>query len=58
MPSTDGLKEYFVSGFTVIVPTLIRDLGIDQASATWPASAFSLTLSALLLVFGRLGDSE
>lgn len=49
-------KEYFVSGFTVILPTLIKDLDIPAASATWPASAFSLTLACSLLVFGRLSD--
>lgn len=49
-------KEYFVSGFTVILPTLVDELGIGQASATWPASAFSLTLASFLLIFGRLGD--
>lgn len=49
-------QEYFVSGFTVILPTLVEDLGIGQKSATWPASAFSLTLSVFLLIFGRLGD--
>ncbi|KAM0168798.1 hypothetical protein ACHAPF_010633 [Botrytis cinerea] len=49
-------KEYFVSGFTVILPTLVSSLGIPSASATWPASAFSLTLACFLLVFGRLSD--
>jgi MFS family permease len=34
----------------------VEDLGIGQKSATWPASAFSLTLSVFLLIFGRLGD--
>ncbi|KAK8909296.1 hypothetical protein QC760_002013 [Botrytis cinerea] len=50
------LTEYFVSGFTVILPTLVSSLGIPSASATWPASAFSLTLACFLLVFGRLSD--
>lgn len=45
-----------MSGFTVILPTLVEELGIGQASATWPASAFSLSLAAFLLIFGRLGD--
>lgn len=49
-------KEYFVSGFTVILPTLVKHLEIPSASATWPASAFSLTLACFLLVFGRLSD--
>lgn len=50
------LTEYFVSGFTVILPTLIRDLNIPQASSVWPATAFSLVIASTLLVFGRLGD--
>lgn len=50
------LTEYFVSGFTVILPTLIRDLDIPQASSVWPATAFSLVIGSTLLVFGRLGD--
>jgi len=50
------LSEYFVSGFTVIVPTLIRELNISQASSVWPATAFSLVIASTLLVFGRLGD--
>ena len=49
-------KEYFVSGFNVILPTLASELHIPQASATWPANAFSLVVSCFLLVFGRLAD--
>ncbi|KAA8572529.1 hypothetical protein EYC84_003139 [Monilinia fructicola] len=49
------LTEYFVSGFTVILPTLVKSLDIPSASATWPASAFSLTLACFLLVFGLGG---
>lgn len=50
------LTEFFVSGFTLILPTLIRDLDIPQASSIWPATAFSLVIASTLLVFGRLGD--
>ncbi|KAF2716466.1 drug resistance protein [Polychaeton citri CBS 116435] len=50
------LTEYFVSGFTVILPTLIRELHIPQAASVWPATAFSLVIASTLLVFGRLGD--
>ncbi|KEF57201.1 uncharacterized protein A1O9_07391 [Exophiala aquamarina CBS 119918] len=50
------LTEYFVSGFTVILPTLITELDIPQASSVWPATAFSLVIASTLLVFGRLGD--
>lgn len=50
------LTEYFVSGFNVILPTLIDDLKIPHASSVWPATAFSLVIASTLLVFGRLGD--
>lgn len=50
------LTEYFVSGFTVIVPTIVDELDIPPASTTWPASVFSLVISAFLLPFGRLAD--
>jgi MFS family permease len=50
------LTDFFVSGFTVILPTLIRELDIPQAASVWPATAFSLVIASTLLVFGRLGD--
>ncbi|KAL3425694.1 MFS multidrug transporter [Phlyctema vagabunda] len=50
------LSEFFVSGFTVILPTLAENLHIGAASATWPASAFSLTVASFLLAFGRMAD--
>ena len=50
------LTEFFVSGFTVIVPTLVEKLNIPQESVVWPAAAFSLVVASSLLVFGRLGD--
>lgn len=49
-------QEYFVSGFNVILPTLIDKLHIPTASVVWPASAFSLVTAAFLLPFGRLAD--
>ncbi|KAL1953882.1 hypothetical protein VTO42DRAFT_2068 [Malbranchea cinnamomea] len=50
------LAEYFISGFNVIVPTLVAEFDIPDASAVWPASAFSLVVASTLLFFGRLGD--
>ncbi|KFX99210.1 hypothetical protein O988_03971 [Pseudogymnoascus sp. VKM F-3808] len=50
------LSEYFVSGFTVVLPTVVVELNIPTASSIWPASAFSLAVAAFLLIFGRLGD--
>lgn len=53
---TNNQQEYFVSGFTVILPTLTKDLNIPSSSTTWPASAFSLTVASFLLIFGRVSD--
>ncbi|OAG42238.1 hypothetical protein AYO21_03406 [Fonsecaea monophora] len=50
------ITEYFVAGFNVILPTLIEELGIPQSSIVWPATAPSLVIASMLLVFGRLGD--
>ncbi|TKA68380.1 hypothetical protein B0A55_10616, partial [Friedmanniomyces simplex] len=50
------LTEYFVSGFTVLVPVIVPALSIPPAATTWPASVFSLAVSAFLLPFGRLAD--
>lgn len=50
------LTEYFVSGFNVILPTLIIALDIPHSSSVWPATVFSLVIASTLLVFGRLGD--
>ncbi|KAI1627842.1 major facilitator superfamily domain-containing protein [Exophiala viscosa] len=50
------LTEFFVSGFTLILPTLMRELDIPAASSVWPATSFSLVVASTLLVFGRLGD--
>lgn len=48
--------EFFVSGFTVILPTLIKELDIPQAASVWPATAFSLSIASTLLVSGQVGD--
>ena len=50
------LTEFFVSGFTLILPTLILELNIPQGQSVWPATAFSLVIASTLLVFGRFGD--
>ena len=50
------IQEYFVSGFNLLLPTLIKDLSIPQASAIWPASAFALVSAAFFLPCGRLAD--
>lgn len=50
------LTEYFVSGFTVLVPTVVFALDIPADATTWPVNAFSLVVSSFLLPFGRLAD--
>jgi len=45
-----------VSGFNVILPTLLVKLDIPQAEAVWPAGAFALVTATFLLPFGRLAD--
>lgn len=50
------LTEYFVSGFNILLPSLIDELSIPNASSVWPATSFSLSIASTLLVFGRFGD--
>ncbi|QSZ37209.1 hypothetical protein DSL72_009303 [Monilinia vaccinii-corymbosi] len=50
------LSEYFVSGFAVVVPDLMKDLNIPISSSTWPAAAYSVMVSSVMLPFGRLAD--
>ena len=40
----------------MIIPTLVKTFDIPDASAVWPASAFSLVVASTLLFFGRLSD--
>ena len=54
--ASEFMAEYFISGFNVIIPTLVVDLDIPPAATVWPASAFSLVTAAFLLPFGRLAD--
>lgn len=41
---------------TVILPSIIADLGINSVDAEWVNAVYSLTFAALLIVMGRLGD--
>lgn len=45
-----------MSGFAVIVPDLVKDLNIPISSSTWPAAAYSLMVSSVMLPLGRLAD--
>ena len=51
------LDEYFLSGFVILVPKLTKEFSIPDSSTTWPASAYSLAVSAFLLLFGRFSDA-
>lgn len=41
---------------TVILPSIVADLGIDSVTAEWVNAIYSLTFASLLIVMGRLGD--
>lgn len=41
---------------TVILPSIVADLGIDSVTAEWVNAVYSLTFASLLIVMGRLGD--
>ncbi|KAI5287222.1 hypothetical protein KEM54_006151 [Ascosphaera aggregata] len=50
------LTEFFVSGFNVLLPTLVETMNMPAAVSVWPASSFSLVVGATLLFFGRIAD--
>ena len=50
------MAEYFVSGFNILVPAVIKKFNIQPSAATWPAASFALVCSAFLLTFGRVAD--
>ncbi|MFW0786351.1 MFS transporter [Gordonia sp. CPCC 206044] len=53
-----GVIAVFVSmsGLTVALPTLSRDLGASAAQSTWILVGYMVVTTALILVFGRLSD--
>ncbi|KAK9319212.1 major facilitator superfamily domain-containing protein, partial [Lipomyces orientalis] len=40
----------------VLLPTLVVELRMPEASSIWPSTAFSLAVTSTLLIFGRLAD--
>ncbi|KAK1963009.1 major facilitator superfamily transporter [Colletotrichum sublineola] len=52
----ERLAEFLISGFNVLLPSLIKDLNFSPEAKTWPSSVFSLVAGAFLLPFGRLSD--
>src|SRR5690606_41241537 len=45
-----------VSIVTVALPTIQRDLDIDQSHLSWVINAYTIGFGGLLLLAGRLGD--
>ncbi|OOL26955.1 multidrug transporter, partial [Rhodococcus rhodochrous] len=45
-----------ISGLTVALPTVTRELGASGAQSTWILLGYMLVTTALILVFGRLAD--
>lgn len=41
---------------TVILPSIVADLGIDSVAAEWVNAVYAMTFAALLILMGRLGD--
>ncbi|KYK54473.1 drug resistance protein [Drechmeria coniospora] len=50
------LSEYFISGFSIVLPPLADALDIAIAARTWPAGVTNLTTAALLQPCARLCD--
>ncbi|KAJ5651905.1 hypothetical protein N7507_009331 [Penicillium longicatenatum] len=50
------LAEFYITGSNLLLPTLIAELNIPEASTIWPTTALSLVVCATLLIFGRLTD--
>lgn len=56
-PSNSPLRqEFYITGSNVLLPTLVKELGIPAASTIWPTTALSLAVTSTLLIFGRLTD--
>jgi MFS family permease len=45
-----------VSGINVVFPQIIRELGVSIAKGQWILTAYTLSISACLLMFGSLAD--
>lgn len=58
MALTQLLAEYLISGFSVILPTLMKQIQFSTSTASnfWPASILSLILCGTILTFARMSD--
>jgi MFS family permease len=45
-----------MSGMSTVFPSLARELGSDAARGQWILTAYTLTLSGFLLMFGSIAD--
>ncbi|KAJ6474476.1 major facilitator superfamily [Mycena vitilis] len=51
------ILNVFLSGaLTVALPSIGKDLHIDEADLQWPLTVFSLSYGCTLLLFGRIAD--
>ncbi|OKP07371.1 Drug resistance protein [Penicillium subrubescens] len=50
------LAEFYITGSNVLLPTLVKELGIPAGTTIWPTTALSLAVTSTLLIFGRLTD--
>lgn len=55
-PGANIIQEFYITGSNLLLPTLITELDIPEASTIWPTTALSLVVCATLLIFGRLTD--
>ncbi|THX82377.1 MFS general substrate transporter [Aureobasidium pullulans] len=56
MALTQLLAEYMISGFAVVLPTLLARFSNETTSDFWPATILSLVLCATLCSTARLSD--
>jgi MFS family permease len=56
MTSADMKQEYMISGFAVVLPTLLSKLTNGETSDFWPATVLSLLLGSTLCFTARLSD--
>jgi MFS family permease len=50
------MAEFVISGFNIILPSIIAALDLGESSATWPAGVPNLTIAAALMPCARLCD--
>ncbi|KAJ7185443.1 major facilitator superfamily-domain-containing protein [Mycena filopes] len=50
------LNTFLSGALTIALPTIGKDLQLDEANLQWPLTVFSLSYGCTLLLFGRIGD--